>query len=506
MTAPLLVEEVHEEVAAMDSATIAHLRRRAQKELYFTAKGLMGYQDVNLETHGKFCAFIQRAEQTRRLALMPRGHLKSSIATEADSVRLALNEPDETRILLVNEILANAQSFLLTVKSQFEKNQLLKALFPELILSRFTGPGIIWNTEQATLPRSTSYKEPTWMAIGVGGAATSKHFTHIKGDDLIGLEARRSPAELHKAISWNRNIESLAINAHRTTIDWIGTRWGRNDLYGDIIQRYDKRLAYYSRGAVENGKIIFPEFYTWEFYNTIINETPDIWAAQYMNDPTSELSQDFAESNVRSYRVDNEGAVVFKENNTENKWYRENLDRIITVDPNSGSKTAPDEAAITVAGMAPDENVFVLESFGGRPTPTELTDTLFRLCQKWRPRLVGIEKAGQQTTRFYWDEKMKKEQVYFMTVDLKHRNQDKNDRIRTALEPVIASQRLHLLPSQTELRSQIANFPDLKNDDRIDSLAYQVELWRKPMGIEQQEKNREAVKLMLMRRSAVTGY
>lgn len=506
MTVPLLTEEVHEEVAAMDSATIAHLRRRAQKELYFTAKGLMGYADVNLATHGKFCAFIQRAERTRRLALMPRGHLKSSIATEADSVRIALDQPDDARILIVNEILANAQAFLFTVKSQFEKNQLLRALFPELVLSRFTGPGIVWNTEQATIPRSTSYKEPTWMAIGVGGAATSKHFSHIKADDLIGLEARRSPAEMVKAINWNRNIESLAINAHRTIVDWIGTRWGKNDLYGDVISRYDQRLAFYTRSAIENGQIIFPEFYTWEFYNTLIKETPDIWAAQYMNDPTSDISQDFSESNIQTYRIDNDGAVVFKEKQTESKWFKENLDRIITVDPNSGSKTSPDEAAITVAGMAPDENVFVLESYGGRPTPTELTDKLFHLCQKWRPRMVGIEKAGQQTTRFYWDEKMKKEQVYFMTVDLKHRNQDKNDRIRTALEPVIASQRLFLLTSQTELRGQIANFPDLRNDDRIDSLAYQVELWRKPMGMEQQEKNRAAVNLMLMKRSAVTGY
>jgi len=506
VTAPAIsTPELIEEVTAMDDATKRHLRERSQKQLYFTAKGLMGYKDINPDTHGAFCAFIQRSDRGRRLALMPRGHLKSSIATEADSVRLALDDPEHTRILIANEVEENAKAFLDNIKQQFEKNVLLRALFPELILDRFTGPGIKWNTEQATLPRTTTYKEPTWMAIGVGGAATSKHFSRIKADDLIGLEARRSPAEMAKAIGWNKNIESLAINAKVTIIDWIGTRWGKNDLYGDIIERYGKRLAVFSRGAIEDGKIIFPEFYDWEFYQTLIDKSPDVWAAQYMNKPTSDVGMDFNENDLRSFKFGNDGSVVYFDKG-EQKWHRENLDRVLTVDPNSGSPTAPDEAAITVTGMSPDEKVFVLESFGGRLSASALIDKVFQLAMKWRPRVVGIEQAGQQSTLHYWEKKMKDEGMYFRTEPLKHRNTVKEDRIRTALEPVIASQRLYLLPSQSELREQIANFPDLKNDDRIDSLAYQVDLWRKPMGIEQQTKNKAAVQLMLAKRSSRTGY
>jgi hypothetical protein len=48
------------------------------------------------------------------------------------------------------------------------------------------------------------------MTIGVGGAITGFHFTRIKGDDLIGIEAARSPAKMKEAIDWTDNIEPSA--------------------------------------------------------------------------------------------------------------------------------------------------------------------------------------------------------------------------------------------------------------------------------------------------------
>jgi uncharacterized protein (UPF0332 family) len=502
-----LGDEQLEEIKGLDNTTLEHLKLRARKSLFFMAKGVMGYKDVNARVHGGFCKFFQSEAKNRRMGLMPRGHLKSSIATEADSVRLAVDDPDETRILIANEVLANSVAFLTTIKAQFEKNHFLRALFPELILDRFSGPGIQWSSEGATLPRKTTYKEPTWMPLGTGGAATSKHFSRIKGDDLIGLESKKSPAVMRAAINWNRNIESLAIDSYHTVIDWIGTRWLKNDLYGDIIERYGDNLAVFSKSVVDKeGNLIFPEKYNWEMLRIIMETTPDIWASQYMNEPTSEMGSDFDATGLRYFQFDNDGNVVFKKNNSWQKWDWHTLDRVITVDPNSGSKTATDEAVVTCTGLAPDDNAFVLGEYGGRPSPTELVDKIFAMAMRWRPRLVCIEQAGQQNTLFYFEKKMKEEGMFFMVKPLKHKNVAKEDRIRTALEPILATHRLHILKQHQQLRHQIENFPDIKLDDRIDSLAYAVEEWRKPMAMEQQKKNRDVVKLMLSRRNALTGY
>lgn len=502
----LTQEEKLEELRSLDSTTVEHLKLRARKQLYFMAKGVMGYKDVNTRTHGRFCRAMQSVERDRRLFLMPRSHLKSSIGTEADSVRLAVDDPDGARILIVNEILGNSVAFLGTIKAQFEKNEFLRFLFPELILDRFSGPGIQWSTEGATIPRKTTHKEPTWLPLGTGGAATSKHFTRIKADDIIGLEARKSPAVMRAAIEWNRNIEPLLISAREGIVDWIGTRWARNDVYADLIARYGKRLQVFSREAIEAEGIIFPEKFTMEWYQTIMDTTPDIWASQYMNNPLSDFGNDFDVASVQFYKWDNDGNLVFSADGVQTKWHQSNLDRVITVDPNSGSKTSKDEAAVTVSGLAPDNRAFVLESYGGRPTASELVEITYKLCKKWRPRVVGFEQAGQQNTLEYFKEKMRDEKMYFLVKPLKHMNRDKDDRIRTALEPIISTHRLYIARSMQPLLTQIKNFPDNDLKDRIDSLAYAVEEWRRPMSSEQQKKNTDAVNMMLNRRDPVTGY
>lgn len=494
-----------EELRGLDSATITALRTKAQTSLFFMSKGVMGYKDVNKHTHGRFCLAVQNDQFDRQLDLMPRGHLKSSIATEADSVRLAVKDPDGTRVLIVNEVIENSIAFMDTITQQFEKNEFLRILFPELVHSRFQGPGLNWSQKSATLPRASSWKEPTWMAMGVGGAVTSKHFSHIKPDDLIGLEAKKSPAELKAAISWNRNIESLAIDAFHTRIHWIGTRWGKNDLYADVIERYGSDLKIFSRGAVENGRIIFPEKYDWKFYRRIISKTPDIWAAQYMNDPTSDMTLDFEATNLRYFKIDSDGFCVWGRQPGQ-RWHWTSLDRVITVDPNGGSKTAPDEAAVVVSGRAPDGKVFVLYCEAGRPSVTGFVARIFELAMKYRPRVVGIEKAGQQANRELFEQKCKDENVFFVIEDLKHRNQVKEDRIRTSLETLIADHNLWLRPSMSQLAKQIENFPDIQNDDLIDALAYGHELWRRPIAPEQEKKNKSAVIRLLNRRNSSTGY
>ncbi len=510
--APQTDNEHLEELRGLDSKTIEHLKLRARKQLFFMAKGVMGYKDITKQTHGEFCRFVQDPTKDRKLELMPRGTLKSSIATEADSVRIACDQPETARILIINEILDNSKAFLSTIRAQFEKNQFLQVLFPELIHSRFSGPGIDWSSQSATLPRSTTYKEPTWLPLGVGGAATSKHFSHIKVDDMIGLEAKKSPAVLKGAINWNRNIESLAIDAHSTIIEWIGTRWGRNDAYQDIIDRYHLvkdggDLHMFHRSMLNaQGEIFYPEKFDWRFLRRIMEETPDIWSAQYMNDPTSDMTLDFSETDLRYFKFDSQGNVVCRKSNLIIRWPWQDLDRVVTVDPNGGSKTAPDEAAICCTGQAPDEDVFVLRAKSDRWTPDELTDELFSTCMRWRPRVVVIEKAGQQNTRFYFEKKMKAEGVYFNVQDGKHGNVNKEDRIRTALEPLLAGNQIYVLGSQTKLIHQIKNYPDVKNDDAIDALSYAPKFWRAPVTGEQQDKNQRIVKQLLNRRNAKTGY
>lgn len=488
------------------------LRDTARNDLFFLASGILGYKDVNIYTHGPLCRFLALEPSSRRLVLMPRGHLKSTLCTIADSVRLALRNPDECRILIMNETEDNAIGFLAEIKAHFVQNEMLRTLFPELIPEKVSGPGSTWSATMASLKRGTGYKEGTWSAVGGKTAAVSRHFTHIKVDDIIGLEAKRSPTVMKAAIEVIDNLDPLLINLDEDTIDFIGTRKLIHDAYAHVMRLYEGELKIYRRSPIEDGKPIFPQKFTVERLLRIKELRPEFYAAEYENDPVGRGVRDFDVGKVKRFVFANNGDVVYKDDAGElRRWPLEQLNIVIAADPNSGELTAPDFAGVIVSGVSPDDQVFVLETWSDRVTPTDIVDKIFELAKRWHPSVVGIEQAGQQSTRFYFAKKAREEGQNFQVIPLKPKNRDKPTRIRNSLEPIINAGRLFLLDSQTTLRRQIEFHPDLENDDEIDPLAYGTEegMWSVPtLPGDEDDEDDETLreKLALTGRNLRTGY
>lgn len=500
--------EVLEEVTALPQDQVDFLRDLCRNDLYSLAKGILGYEDINPETHGAFCSFVQDEAKLRRLELMPRTHLKSTIATITDSIRLVLKDPDHTRILIAGETATTAEKFLSEIKGHWEKNALLRQLFKELVPARLAGPGVKWSANIASINRKKDYREGSWNAIGVGGAAVGSHFTRIKCDDLIGLEASKSPATMAAAIAWVSNIDSMLIDQHKDIIDYIGTRWSRRDLYNFVMELYGDRMAVFVREAIEDGRIIFPQKHTMEEYETMQEKTPLVWYAQYCNNPLAGGQNDFPAGSIRTFSFNLDGQVVLYKDNERVVWNIQDLDRIITADPNSGSLTAPDTASIVTSGVTPDNDIVVLDAWSGRVSPSDFVDKIFAKWERWRPRVVGIEKAGQQNTQHYFEKKMQDEEVYIRVEPLKPKNTNKIERIRTALEPLFKSRKIYMLSTQTVLRKATDEFPDTHPIDELDALAYGTEdnMWRKPLRQKDVEENGRVLKLVLSRRNKLTGY
>jgi hypothetical protein len=501
--------ETQEEVEALSKHDTEFMRDMAKNDLFFLAKGILKYKDVSVATHGQFCKFIQAHPKRRRMGLLPRGHLKSTLATIADSLRLGLADPEDARVLVAGETATTAEKFMEELKAHIEKNTLLRRLFPDLVPKRFSGPGVKWSGSMASLVRRSAHKEPTWQAIGVGGAVVGGHFTRIKCDDLIGFEAARSPAKMQEAKDWIDNIEALLVDQHTDIIDWIGTRWSRYDLYSHVMEGYGDSLAVFTREAIENGSVIFPEKHTLEEYERIQKISPSVWYAQYCNNPLTSDRADLPIEMVKAFRLSLDGqSLEFEEVAGKKKsWNLDQLDRVLLADPNSGELTAPDAAAVVVVGVSPDDEVFVLRTWSGRVSPSQFVDKIYELAKSFQVRVVGIEKAGQQSTRHYFEKKATDTGYYVRVEPLRPKNRDKEYRIRTALEPVIRSGRLYIMADQTTLRSQIASFPDCTLFDEVDALAYFVEVARKPsQTMSRQEDRTKVIDLVLARRSRRTGY
>src|SRR5690606_1714515 len=179
----------------------------------------------------------------------PRGTGKSTIVAQAYVLQRILNDPD-TAILICNEKLENAQTFLTAIKHQFEHNELFRALFPELIHPDLNK--VKWNETEINVNgvpyalqdgtplrvRTTGRKEPTIRCQGVGAALASQHPDFVLVDDMLSREAtenaRRGDGQIVKAVNrWVTQLVPLLNHGYQPfpEICFLGTRWFRGDSY-----------------------------------------------------------------------------------------------------------------------------------------------------------------------------------------------------------------------------------------------------------------------------------
>jgi hypothetical protein len=418
--------------------------------------------------------------------------------------------PNHYRGCIPNENATKASLFLWEIKQHWEKNEVLRRLYPELVPEKFSGPGSDWSQDMASLRRTSVFRESTWTTLGAGGSAVGLHFNHIIPDDIVGEQHKNSRADMERVKIWNRGLEALLDNPDENEICWVGTRKTVDDVYADVMDIWENELSVFIREPIEDGRPIFPLKFSMERFERMMLKTPEEWAHDYMNNPIGKGGRDWAELTMPQWRLRDDGQVFLVRNPDTDEVAevrRSELDIVITVDPNSGKPHAPDQAAIVVHGVTPEEWILILETKVGRPSPDGLVNDAFDLAVKWRPRVVGIEEAGQQNTLYYFQKKCRKTRIHFNSVDLHHKNQDKERRIRTALDTPFKERRIFLGPQQLTLRTAIKFFPQLATHmwDEIDALSYGPELYRKGLRKEDNDRRRANEARILSMRGR-TGY
>lgn len=521
-----------EEVKGMPERVRDSLREKCKHDRYFLARGILGYIDVNPYTHGPMCRALEDRSFKRRMCLSPRGHLKSTLFTITDMVGDALTDPEEFRGLIINEIELNAIGFLSEIKAHFENNDLIRELFPHVIPKKFGGPGSKWSTAQACLNRTTAYKEWTWTAAGVGKALAGNHYKKIKCDDLIGFEAKESPAAMRYAIAFAKALEPLLISMDDDYIDFVGTRWAIYDLYREMLKVYGSEMLYFAREDIEvvqdlpeeilreagfkfedkneivgTKQPIFPKKFSLAQLNRMARIDPVLYYAQYKNNPIADGMKDFTPESLRWCDVDQNGNIVYRDDNgLIQRWTRDQLDICMAADPNSGELTAPDFPAIVVGAYSPTNQLFILDTWSRRVSPDAFVQRIFEMWEQWQPRALGIEKAGQQSTLFYFKKLARERKTFINVVQLHHKNREKTARIRKAIQPIINERRFYMRKNQSTLQHQIRFHPDLDNDDEIDATAYLTELVITPATRQEEDEEDAAAQKVLAARNPRTGY
>jgi hypothetical protein len=485
------------------------LAERAKGDLFFMASGVLGFRDLSIGCHGELCGFLDKNPARFKLVMMPRGHFKTSVATISRVLQKVCKNPNE-RILLANETSTNAQRFLNAIKQHAEGNKVFRALFSEIIPKNPKR----WSAAELEFNRQWMGPEPTIDSCGMTGAMTSRHFTHITIDDPISEEAAKSDATMQDTITRIDKIISLMVKPDENSFDLIGTRWAYHDVYSHFMKLYGSKLVKFIRAAIEENDPIFPEFFSVEsLAQARLNMGEYMFSCLYMNNPRDAAAQDFNTQDVRFWRwTQDENCVVLYDGNSEIEEVVElsKLDITVSVDLAVSEKITDDRNAVVTCGTTPSGKAIVLDVWAKRCTPLEVIERLFWLKQRFGPRAFGIEGvAYQKAFKYFLKAECERRGAYMNIVELKAipskkgtGNNSKEMRIR-GLQPVAATHRLFVHPTQHILRNEMVDFPLGKNDDALDALAHQLTMWRGTLSPERMARYKKAEKQLL---NSIDGY
>ena len=492
-----------EDITKLPSDMVESLADLGRTNLYFLNKAILGYRDMTEECHGPLCEFFTSNPKQFLMGLMPRDHFKTSVITVGGNTQKAIKDPNE-RILIGNETSTNAERMLGAIRQHFESNRILRALYSDVIPkdTRKT----TWNNQSLQLNRDWIGPEPTFDTIGMTGAATSRHYTHICYDDPISEEAVSSEKVMNDTISRMGALTALLVKPKTNTVWLIGTRWALWDVYSWFRQTYHERLGILARSAVEDGKIIFPHLLDPEILAIKRRAMGEYkFSCIMMNNPRNSEIQDLNIEDVRWFRWADDGEKVVLTNAEGapiDVWRLDQLDITVTIDPAPAETTKSDRNAVITCGISPRNQVIVLDAWADRCTPYTVIEKLFQLHDRFHPRVYGVEGVAYQKVFKYIIQREAERSGRWLRVE-ELRAPGKHKVHVRGIQPVMRLHRLFCHPSQLMLTQEMADFPLGEHDDNVDALGLQQQLWRGRMSEEHLAKV-EAEAANMARR--ITGY
>lgn len=443
------------------------IQAACKQSLHFLCTNMLGFSHWD-GVHDDIEVFLNRKAR-KKLCLVPRGHLKTSIVTKAFAIQCLLKNPN-ARILIANQVWDKAREMLYEIKQQLTTKSDLPKIFGSFESERWREDDIVIRQ------RGRALAAPSIGTSGVEAELTSSHYDIILLDDLQGLQNCISKEQRDKVKRYYRSMIDLLEPGGLLIV--VGTRWHMDDLYAEIMEKESAYFDIMIRKIVEKGKIIFPKKFNKRFdpvakdwiytdrpcmdYITALkaSKEPGEFSAQYMNQPIDEENQLFKPTYFKTYDRRPERLYVS-----------------MTIDPAISEKQSADYFAINVSGMDENHNIYILDSLKGRWRTSEQIDNIFTTYLKWKPSVIGLETvAYQKALKFWLEEKMRERGVHFPITELKRgNNQTKEFRIK-ALEPYYREGKVFHASWMKTLEEELLAFPKGRHDDEIDALASQLDL------------------------------
>ena len=414
--------------------TRAAMRELALRDLFFLLFHVLNRKDVGRQWLFDRCQEVQQ-QPNGFLDLWAREHYKSTIITYALTIQDILSDPELTiGVFSLNRPLS--KDFLQQIKFEFETNQVLKDLFPDVLYQDPKKQAPVWNLDDGLIvKRKGNPKEATIEAHGlIESMPTGKHFQIRVYDDVIDERNVTNPEMIQKAIKgWelSLNLGSQTATKRYGVGDisrYVGTKYHLNDPYAEIKKRGSATERRYP-GTVDGKPDGEPVLWPVEVLRSKRRDMgPYVFGCQILLDPKSDEAQGFDERWIRYHSIKHD------------QWAGMNL--YLLCDPANEKKRDNDYTVIAIIGTGKDRNLYLIDCIRDRLNLSERTKAMFEMHRKYLPIAVGYERYGKDSDIEHIEYVQELENYRFEIIELGG-STPKKDRIRKLI-PLFEQGRFYL--------------------------------------------------------------
>jgi len=402
-----------------DDWTIAQI---GLKDRFFLLTHLCNRADAIHPWMYERCREVE-ADPDEYLDLWARDHYKSTWITFVGSIQEILNNPDIT-IGIFSHTRPIAKAFLAQIMREFEYNETLKQLYPDILWKEPRREAPLWSLDSGIIvKRKSNPKESTVESWGlVDGQPVSKHFQLAIFDDVVTKASVNTSDQILKTTeAWElaQNLTSSA-NPRR----WhIGTRYNFADTWGALIRRgvLSQRIYPATNDGTPTGKPVFLSDEVWQ-KKKLESSTYTI-ACQQLQNPIAGSEQVFDPEWIRYWEVRPTVLNVY-----------------IMVDyAGSRALTGSSNTAIAAIGIDANRNKLLIDGVCHKMRLSERWNQLKQMRKYWinQPGIqtvkVGYERYGAQSDIEHFEEMMRIEGNPFPIEELnwpRDGNHAKDERIK----------------------------------------------------------------------------
>lgn len=517
----------HQSLPSIEAQRLA-MRLNALGSSFYFAKVVLRKHRLNDTLHRSMCENIEKTS-IKDVIEIPRDHFKSTIYSEmapmwwalpfGNTERMAMEKlgysseylswmerahNQNTRSLLVSEVIDNAIKLGSRIAHHYENNDLFRDLFPEIL----PDTSCVWTAKslQHKRTKDSPNGEGTYDFLGVGGALQSRHYDRAVQDDLVGRSAIDSDAVMEDTINYHRLLlgafDSIPGKPTEENDELVvGNRWSFKDL-NQWIRENETWFHFTTHSATGGccpvhpvGKCIFPEEWSVEKLQRVqVREGARYYSCQYLNEPISDQEREFRPEWLRFYDVqavsetDKRAMIIHEVYSGEviKNVLPGELSITMVVDPNHAGNNGRCRHAITVTGVQhfsknTPQRVYLLDCWAQSCDYHTFVAQIYKMATRWRLSEFWLETVmAQRYLKMYLDYRNKVENIKLKVRELKPDNSAnaKDNRIR-ALNTIFAEGQFWCRRvAHADFQLEYEKFPVGKTKDILDTLAYAPQTWK----------------------------